>query len=118
MRDIEWRTYGVTDIPPFSVILIALSIIAILLVNKKYFIPCLLIPIFLIAESQRIVIAGFDFNALRILIFAGWIRLIIKNEFSISKFNAIDYTVVVFTFLSMVAYTIQRGDFSAWIDLS
>ena len=93
MRNIQWQTYGVTVIHPFTIgfILIMVILILSLTPRKKIVIPLLLGSLY-VTELQRIVILNFDFDMLRILILFIWLRVIFDKEQYKLKLNRIDST--------------------------
>jgi hypothetical protein len=52
----------------------------------------------LIPVAQRVVVAGLDFNMIRILILFGWVRLLSRNEMRGLRMNEIDVAFVTLRF--------------------
>lgn len=67
---------GETFVTPTAVVLVALAILLILLVRRKYVIAPFLAAALVIPLGQVVVLAGLHFMMLRILVLAGWVRLI------------------------------------------
>ncbi len=63
----------------------------------------------LITEMQRVVIFGFDFTMLRLLLLLGFIRIILRSEYRGLNHNSIDTAVLVFTMLTFFITTLFRG---------
>ncbi len=113
MREIQWQSFGETNITPFTLGVTLLLGIIIFFLPKKYVPAALILPIMLISEFQRIVIGGIDLNMMRILILFGWFRVIFRNEFQPIKMNAIDITIILWVLAGMITYTLLRKEMSA-----
>ena len=61
------------------------------------------------------VIAGLDFNLIRIMVLFGWIRIILKNEITHIKFNKLDAVIIIWSVVQILIYTIQNRSASALI---
>ena len=68
-----------------------------------------------ISPAQRMVIAGLDFNLIRIMVLFGWIRIILKNEITHIKFNKLDAVIIIWSVVQILIYTIQNRSASALI---
>lgn len=68
-----------------------------------------------VAPAQRLVVAGLDFNLLRIMVLFGWARLLMRNEFAGFRWHRLDTWVVAWAVVGSVIYTIQQGAASALI---
>ncbi len=62
-----------------------------------------------IPPAQRIVVAGLDFDLLRIMILFGFARLFIKAEFKDFRWGVMDTAVAMLVFSTNLVYAIQRG---------
>ena len=113
-REIIWRTYGVTDITPYSVAILLIAEVLILFLPRRYVIPVMLWPAFFIPETQRVVFADLDFNIMRILVILGWLRLLEGNKkLPPLKLNVIDLAISLWVISSMLAYCFLRNSLSA-----
>lgn len=113
-REIIWRTYGVTDITPYSMAIIIIVGILIFFLPRRYVLPAMFWPVFFIPEFQRIVVADLDFNVMRIFVIFGWLRLMLDSEKLPSlQLNAIDVTIILWVISSIFAYWFLRGSLAA-----
>ena len=76
--------------------------------------PMLLMACF-VSPAQRMVIAGLDFNLIRIMVLIGWIRIIFTGELRYVKLNKLDYTIILWSVVQIVIYTIQNRTSSALV---
>jgi len=90
--------------------------IAFILVPRKY----VAIPVFLLVcymtMGERIVVMGLNFTMLRILLLAGWARVLIRKEFVLPNFNSIDAIVIAWTIIRTINYTLVWGTTTALIN--
>jgi hypothetical protein len=66
--------------------------------------------------NQRIVIAGCEFTTLRILVFAGILRVLIRREKKSSHWHGFDKLVLIWNLSGTLMYTIQYGTLAAFIN--
>ena len=80
----------------------------------------MLIPLIMgacyVTIAQRLIIAGLDFNIIRILVSIGWISLIIRGELSFSSLNKIDKILICWIISDIILNTILWGTFNAFIN--
>jgi hypothetical protein len=95
---------GQTLVHPLAFAMLLLSVAFIVTLPRRVaFLPVLAL-LCLVPTAQRIVIAGLDFHFVRILAFAGILRLIIWREYVGFAINRLDYCVVAYAVVSLVAY--------------
>ena len=97
---------NITIIHPLAMIaLVVIALLMFVLPRRKVIVP-LFIMTFLIPMNQRIAVGGLDFYLFRILIIVGWIRLMLRSDFYLEKFTAIDKTIILWTVTMVVTYTL------------
>jgi hypothetical protein len=67
--------------------------------------------------GQQVVIAGLHFSIIRIMVFIGWARLIVRGELISLPFNDIDKTIIGWQATRLIMHTIQIGSVSAFISM-
>jgi hypothetical protein len=113
VRIIIWQTYGETVIHPVSLgFTLLMGMLMFTLPRRLAIVPAIITACF-ITDMQRIVLAGFDFNMLRILLVVGWTRLIVRGEIRSIELNPIDKAIILFVFSRMTIFTIRSGTFEA-----
>ncbi len=65
--------------------------------------------------GQAVVIGPLHFYVIRIMIFFGCLRVIIRKEFTAITFNSVDKSVIAFVFISALIYYLLRKDSDAII---
>lgn len=83
---------------------------------RRYALVPVIVLVCFMTMGERLIIAGLDFPMLRILMLAGWARVILRGEMRIGKLNAIDKGLVAFMISSIVTYTILWGTSDAFIN--
>jgi hypothetical protein len=99
-----------------SVIATIILVIACFILPKLWRPLPFIIAACLIPMNQRVVIAGLDFTALRILVLASMLRIIVRGETRSSHWHEFDKLVLAWNFSGALIYTIQYGTFAAFIN--
>ena len=72
--------FNQTTLHPLGIIAILLLGVATIVVPRRYaLVPALVVACF-VAPAQRVVLATLDFNFLRIMVFFGWARVLLRGE--------------------------------------
>lgn len=107
---------GDTFATPLAVAILALACILIISLPRKYaFIPFLLAGL-LIPLDVSVVIAKLHFNEARLLILAGWIRLLIRKEHYPTRLNTLDKVILYGALVSAVDYVLLWREFGAVVN--
>jgi hypothetical protein len=85
------------------------------LVPRKYFLLPYILAACFVPADQRIVIMGLDFTILRILVVAGFLRIILRGEQLRFKLNRFDKLVIVWAICGATVYVLQWMDLRALI---
>jgi hypothetical protein len=97
-----------TLLHPFVAVQMAIAILLILCLPRKYVITPLILAIFTISLGQVVVLSGIHFTMLRILILAGLIRRAASSEAMFTGgFNKIDRLVTLWFFSSLIVTSLQ-----------
>jgi hypothetical protein len=109
-----------TLLHPFVAAEMAIAIILILCLPRKYAVAPLLLATFTIPLGQVVVLAGIHFTVIRILILAGLVRWAVSRRTSpggvfTGGFNSIDRLVTLWAMLSLIIFSIQWMDTQALI---
>ncbi len=106
--------YG--DIHPLALTLALVSGFLMLILPRKAAIVPLIFAVVFIPIHERIIIASLDFFILRILVLFGWVRVLIRSEYTEIKLNRIDRLMLWWTVSSVVVYTILWHTSGAFIN--
>jgi len=96
---------------------ILLVILTFVMPRKYFLLPYILAACFVPAD-QRIIIMGLDFTILRILVVAGVLRILVRNEQIFIRWNKFDKMVFAWAFCCAIVYVLQWGDMRALINRS
>ncbi len=109
---------GESSIHPAILCILVLAALAILFVRRQYLVYPFIITATIIPAGQVVVVGGMHFMALRILIVAGLLRLVVSrfllhSEPPQSKFTSIDKLFVMWIVSNTIAFTILWGAWGA-----
>lgn len=110
-----FRTFGETDLTIYTIYFLVISIVYFLFAQKRYSVLGIIPLIILVSATQRVVIAGLDFSPIRLVILAGFLRLIIRKEYRPIRFNSLDLLILLFCIILVINHTLQIKNFSAFI---
>lgn len=110
----EWHNH--TTINPIGLISTAVLGAVLVLSPRRYSIVPMLILACFIPSAQRLVIAGADFDLLRILVVFGWFRIAVRGETRGFVWNSLDTMVGAWMLSGTLIYTISYGTPSAFIN--
>src|SRR4029077_9772301 len=107
----------VTVLHPLVAVAMALAIVLILCLPRKYVIAPAFLALFLIPKGQVIVAAGLHFNVYRIIILAGLARWVASRRSSppTAGFNFMDWIVTFWAFSYLIIYSLQFMEIQAFI---
>ncbi len=110
-----YSSHTSTLIHPLAALIVMILGITILTVQRKHAtLPMLLLACF-IPSAQRIVVAGIDFDLLRILVLFGWLRIILMREIVWIKWITLDYLILAWCLSTIFFHTWQQGTTVAFI---
>lgn len=101
---------------PAAVIVLVLAGILIFILPRKYAVVPFLIAGLLIPLNVSLVVAKLHFNADRILILLGWIRLLFWRERYPSRLNSLDKAILYSALVTSVAYVLVWREFGALVN--
>ena len=111
----EQAFHGQTTLHPMGLLAVVVLGLAVLSVNRRYAaLPFVAMACF-VSPAQRIVIATLDFNLLRLLVLAGWLRLAMRGEYTGMRWRKLDSLVITWGVTSAIAYILLRGTFGAFV---
>ena len=107
---------GITFIPPIAMAALALAIILMMTLPRKYAVIPFLLTGLLIPLNVTIVIGGLNFNANRLLLLAGLSRLIVRRERYPENVNSLDKVIVYGALVESIAFILLWRDAGAIVN--
>jgi hypothetical protein len=108
--------YKHTTVNPIGLAILLFCAVLLLTLPRRWaLLPVVILSCF-ISYAQRIVIVSLDFSFLRLLIVAGWIRIIMRNEYRSVQWTTLDSLMVWWTLAGIATYTILWGSFGAFLN--
>lgn len=95
--------------------LATMGILILVLPRKLAFLPFIMAVSYM-TLGQRVVIAGLNFDMLRILLLFGWIRLLFRREAKAFDFTIIDKLILLFALVSVITATILTPTMDTFIN--
>lgn len=107
----DWA--GQTILHPLALAaVIVLGVATMVLPRRWALIPLILMACF-IAPAQRVAIFSLNFTLLRLMVLAGWTRLLLRNETRGVTIKTIDLALVAWAVSGTIVYTLLFGSFEA-----
>lgn len=109
-------TDNVTSISPLGIGFTLVMCFLLLVLPRRYaLVPIIALTCFM-TMGERLMIVGLNFPMVRILLLAGWARVIVRGEMQIGKLNAVDKALIAFTITSIITNTLLWGTSAAFIN--
>jgi hypothetical protein len=94
-------------------VILCLAIILIFRLRRKAMIVPFLAAGILLPVNVTIVVLGAHFQALRLLLFVGWLRIVLKRDIPLPRLNSLDKVVLFYTLCNSVFFVILAPTMSA-----
>ncbi len=107
--------FNQTTVHPVGLAVLGSLSLATMLVHRRYVLLPLLMLACVVPQGQRVVVAGLDFNFIRVLLLVGISRVLLLSEWTELRPKALDKIVVAWTMIGAIGYTLQVGAMHAVI---
>jgi len=114
VREITGRSYE-TLLHPVAIAFTLLMALWMIRSRRSQAVLPIVLVACLIPAAQRILIGGFDFTMVRMLILVGIVRVAAKGELNAFKPIPLDYALVLWIASASMIYTIREGSFAAFV---
>lgn len=111
-----YNYYGQTTLHPLGLTAVILMGFVLMVVPRRFAVAPMLVMACFVSPAQRVVIFTLDFDLLRIMTLVGWSRILLKGECQKLNWRPTDYLMIAWSVTSTIAYTLQIGDSSAFIN--
>ncbi len=98
--------YNQTTIHPLGLAALLILGAGMLVVPRQWTVVVMLMMAVFISPAQRLVVAGFDFNMLRIMLIFGWMRVLLKGEVGFFQWRRIDTVVIIWALIGSFMYSV------------
>lgn len=105
-----------TTVQPLGLLLVIILGLCVLFLPRRWSILPMLVMACFVSSAQRIVIAGADFDFLRIMVVFGFTRLIFKKEYVSFVWTTLDKAVIFWIVSSIFFFIMRVGSISAMIN--
>lgn len=105
--------FNQTTVHPIGLAVLGSLSLVTLLATRRYLLLPLLILACVVPQGQRVVVAGLDFNFIRIMLLVGIARIFMRAEWVHIKPKALDKIVVAWVVIGAIGNIMQVGAFSA-----
>ncbi|MGH7940242.1 MAG: hypothetical protein ACREFR_04135, partial [Limisphaerales bacterium] len=89
-------------------------VIVVLLAPRRWALMGMIAGVLFLTEEQAINIAGFNMFAIRFLEVAGFLRVMIRREFSFQQLNKIDYAILLLYGYTTAVYLLRASEGAAY----
>lgn len=101
--------HGQTTVHPLGLSLLLAMGVAMLVVRRRYAVWPMIVVACFIAPAQRIVVAGADFDFLRIMVVFGWLRLVLRGELRPMRWGAVDVATIAWVLVFFTMSLLRLG---------
>lgn len=107
--------FNQTTVHPLGLVLLVALGAATILVPRRYALVPMLILVCFIGLAQRIVVATLDFNFLRLMMLAGWARVLLRGEMRGWRWRPLDTVVMAWAICATLIATVLHTTLAAFI---
>jgi len=109
-------SYNQTTLHPAALLAVLVLGAVMLIVPRRFAVLPMMVLACFVSPAQRIVLAGLDFNLMRIMTLVGWARLTVRNEAVPFRWVRLDTVIVLWAIANTTAYSLTQGSFHALIN--
>lgn len=116
LRVIERYGFNETVLNVWALLLVAAMALVLLTAPRRFAIVPFIVTTCFITTYQRIVVAGLDFDMIRLLLIVAAARIISRSEYRSLKLNAVDKCICFYVIAGIITYTLLWQTASAFIN--
>ena len=102
--------FNQTTVHPIGLAVLGTLSFATLFATRRYMLLPLLVLACVVPQGQRVVLAGLDFNFIRIMLLVGFARVFLRGEWGHIRPKPLDKIVVAWVFVGAIGNILQVGD--------
>ena len=104
LRQIDWVEYGQTILHPLALLVLLLMAFFLLSSRSRFILIPFLVVAALLTHMQRLVIGSADFSMVRLLLIAGFLRSVVRNDAQRFEWHRMDSLMVAYVLVLSLAY--------------
>jgi hypothetical protein len=108
-RDVEFATYGVTNLHPLAIVFMACMFALALMSRRSAALLAIVLVCVFMPMEQRIVIGGLDFTMLRLVMMVVWVRVLLKGEFRELALSRLDHLILMWAISASLFSVLRVG---------
>jgi hypothetical protein len=112
---LEQAAANLTNVSPFAAMFMAVMSILILTLPRRLAVLPVMMTVCYLTLGQVINVGGLHFTLMRVMLLAGWIRVLSRREFRGLSLNIIDKVIIAWVVCGALMYIIRQGASSAAI---
>jgi hypothetical protein len=101
---------------PIAIVLTVILSILMLTLPRRYAALPLVLAACLLTIEQKIIVLGFNFTVVRIVMLAGWVRVLLRSETAVNGPHRIDAALVLWVISMVVVYTVLWHSPAAFVN--
>ena len=102
-----------TFLTPLAAVILLVAIVLIVGLPRKWMIVPVVVAGLLLPFDLGILVMGFHFSALRLLVAAGWLRFAVRRDIGVTRVNSLDKAVLAWAFCKAIFFSILWATTSA-----
>lgn len=110
----DWHNQ--TTIHPIGLAVVLVLAAAMLQLPRRHAVVPLLLMACFVPVSQRLVVAGLDFHFVRLLVLAGWMRILLRRELAQFRWKPLDGLVLLWIGTSCMVFSLHTLSLDACIN--
>jgi hypothetical protein len=107
---------GVTVTTPLAIVFVVLASIFIFVLPRKYVLVPFMLAGLLMPAGFSVVVASLNFSVTRLLLIAGWARIIKRGERYPRRLNTLDKVILFGALVNAIAYSLLWREFGAIVN--
>jgi hypothetical protein len=102
-----------TSVNTVGLLFTLLMCLMLLVAPRRFALLPVVVLVCYMSMGQRVVVGGLNFTMIRILLCCGWLRVMVRGEWTRIRFNAVDKLVIVWTVVRTINYALVWGSTTA-----
>ncbi len=106
---------NITTINPLGFMFLALMVLLVFILPRRLAILPIILTACYITLAQNVVVLSLHFSVLRLIVLAGWVRVLVRNEYGQIRIGNIDKAFILWIITAFLTYNLLYGTLQALI---